>query len=104
MSPLAKLLKWGTFAYEAFLALPIIGGLFVVANGWIPLGIAFILHAVAIVVLLRERGPIIGNGIGVVTSIIAFIPILGWIMHAVTAIVLLVEGISASRRTPRTRY
>lgn len=101
MSPLAKLLKWGTFAYEAFLALPFIGGLFVVANGWAPLGIAFILHVIAIFVLYQERGPVIGNAIGVVTSIVAFIPIIGWVMHAITAIVLLVEGISASRRTPR---
>ncbi|KGE19618.1 hypothetical protein [Paenibacillus wynnii] len=101
MSPLAKLLKWGTFAYEAFLALPIIGGLFVLANGWIPLGIAFLLHALAIIVLFKERGPVIGNVVGVVTSIIGFIPIVGWVMHGITALILLVEGISTSRRTPR---
>ncbi|ULO07205.1 hypothetical protein H1230_30475 [Paenibacillus sp. 19GGS1-52] len=101
MSPLAKLLKWGTFAYEAFLALPFIGGLFVVANGWTPLGIAFLLHAIAVIVLLRERGPFIGNILGLVTSIIALIPFVGWIMHGITAIVLLVEGVSTSRRTPR---
>lgn len=101
MSPLAKLLKWGTFAYEAFLALPFIGGFFVVANGWTPLGIAFLLHAIAVIVLLRERGPFIGNILGLVTSIIALIPFVGWIMHGITAIVLLVEGVSTSRRTPR---
>jgi len=101
MSSLAKLLKWGTFAYEAFLALPIIGGLFIVANGWIPLGIAFLLHVITIVVLLKERGPVIGNGIGVVTSIVGFVPILGWVMHGITALVLLFESISTSRRTPR---
>ncbi|MCL6603397.1 MAG: hypothetical protein K6T94_11020 [Paenibacillus sp.] len=101
MSSLAKLLKWGSFAYEAFLALPIIGGLFVLSNAWIPLGFAFVLHVAAIVVLLRERGPIIGNVIGVVASIIGFIPFVGWIMHAITAVVLLVEGISTSRKTRR---
>ncbi|AIQ66653.1 MULTISPECIES: hypothetical protein [Paenibacillus] len=101
MTPIGKLFKWGTFAYEAFLALPFIGGAFVVANAWAPLGVAFLLHAVAVVLLLRERGPIVGNVVGIVTSVVALIPFVGWIMHAVTAIILLIEGISASRRTPR---
>lgn len=101
MSSLGKLLKWGTFAYEAFLALPLIGGMFVLANAWVPLGIAFLLHAAAVVILLKERGPVIGNVIGVVTSIVALIPVVGWIMHVITAIVLLIEGLTASRRRPR---
>lgn len=101
MSPIGKLFKWGTFAYEAFLALPFIGGAFVVANAWVPLGVAFLLHAIAVVILLRERGPIVGNVAGVVTSVVALIPFVGWIMHAITAIILLVEGISGSRRTRR---
>ncbi|MBY9080021.1 hypothetical protein KIH86_21175 [Paenibacillus sp. HN-1] len=101
MSSLGKLFKWGTFAYEAFLALPIIGGAFVVANAWVPLGIAFLLHVVAIAVLYNERGRVAGNVLGVITSIIAFIPIIGWIMHGITALVLLIEGLSGSRRTPR---
>jgi hypothetical protein len=102
MSSLGKLFKWGTFAYEAFLALPFIGGAFVVANGWLPLGVAFLLHAVAVIILLRERGPFIGNIVGIVTSVVAIIPFVGWIMHAITAIILLLEGIFASRQ--RTRY
>ncbi|WP_438493308.1 hypothetical protein [Paenibacillus sp. IHBB 3054] len=101
MSSLGKLLKWGTFTYEAFLALPIIGGVFVVANAWVPLGIAFLLHAVAVIIMLKERGPFIGNVIGIITSIVALIPIVGWIMHVITAIVLLLEGLSSSRRRPR---
>lgn len=102
MSSIGKLFKWGTFAYEAFLALPFIGGAFVVANAWAPLGVAFLLHAIAVVILLRERGPIVGNIVGVVTSVVALIPFVGWIMHAITAVILLVEGISGSRRS--TRY
>ncbi|MGN7764735.1 hypothetical protein [Paenibacillus sp. 22594] len=101
MTPIGKLFKWGTFAYEAFLALPLIGGAFVVANAWVPLGVAFLLHAVAVVLLLKERGPFIGNVIGVITSVVGLIPFVGWIMHVITAIILLVEGLSASRRTPR---
>ena len=101
MSPLGKLLKWGTFLFEAFLAIPLVGGLFVMANGWTPLIIALIAHIAAIIILYQERGPIVGNMLGVVTSLIAFIPFVGWIMHGITAIVLLVEGISAGRRYRR---
>ncbi len=101
MSPVAKLFKWGTCVYEAFLALPVIGGLFIIANGWVPLAIAFLLHAVAIVILQRERKPIVGNVLGILTSILAFIPIVGWVMHGITALVLLFEGISSSRQAPR---
>lgn len=101
MSSLGKLFKWGTFAYEGFLALPFIGGAFVVANAWVPLGIAFLLHAAAVIILLRERGPFIGNIVGIVTSVVGFIPFVGWIMHAITAIILLLEGIFASRQRPR---
>lgn len=101
MSPVAKLFKWGTCLYEAFLALPLIGGLFIIANGWVPLAIAFLLHAVAIVVLQREHKPFMGNVLGIITSILAFIPIVGWIMHAITTFILLMEGVSASRQAPR---
>ncbi|MNI58138.1 hypothetical protein D3C73_1132350 [compost metagenome] len=101
MSSLGKLFKWGTFTYEAFLALPFIGGAFVVANAWVPLGIAFLLHAAAVIILLRERGPVVGNLIGIVTSVVGIIPFVGWIMHAVTAIVLLLEGLFSSRQRPR---
>lgn len=101
MSPVAKLFKWGTCVYEAFLALPVLGGLFIIANGWVPLAVAFLLHAVAIVTLQRERKPIVGNVLGIITSILAFIPLLGWIMHGITALVLLVEGISSSRQANR---
>ncbi|MEK4291978.1 hypothetical protein [Paenibacillus sp. FSL R5-0914] len=101
MSPVAKLFKWGTCVYEAFLALPVLGGLFIIANGWVPLAVAFLLHAVAIVILQRERKPIVGNVLGTITSILAFIPLLGWIMHGITALVLLVEGISSSRQANR---
>lgn len=101
MSPLAKLLKWITFAYEAFLAFPIVGGIFIVANAWTPLGVAFVLHLVTLIVVYRERGPVIGNAAGIVTSMLALIPFLGWFLHGLTALVLLFEGIVVSRRPPR---
>ncbi|WP_223879898.1 MULTISPECIES: hypothetical protein [Paenibacillus] len=97
-------MKWGTFAFEAFLALPFIGGAFVIANAWIPLGVALLLHLFAIVILSREGERVLGNGIGVVTSIVGFIPFVGWFMHAVTAVVLLFEGLAGPRHRRRNTY
>lgn len=101
MSNTSKLLKWITFAMEAFFAIPVIGGTYILAQGWLPLGVAFLLHIAAIIFLLKDRRSIIGNGLGVITSIVGIIPILGWIMHAVTAIVLLFEALAGSNNKPR---
>ncbi|MGF7050231.1 hypothetical protein J2T13_004756 [Paenibacillus sp. DS2015] len=100
MSNTSKLLKWVTCAIEAFFAIPLIGGGFILSYGWTPLFVALILHVIAILSLLKDRGSIIGNGLGVITSLVGIIPILGWIMHAVTALVLLIEAITL-RSKPR---
>ncbi|HEY2493485.1 MAG TPA: hypothetical protein VGI33_11295 [Paenibacillus sp.] len=94
MSNTSKLLKWITFAVEAFFAIPLIGGGFILSYGWTPLIAALILHVIAIMSLLKDRRSIIGNGLGVITSLVGIIPIIGWIMHAITALVLLIEAIS----------
>ncbi len=101
MSTTSKLFKWITFALEAFFAIPIIGGTYILSHGWIPLGLALVLHIIAIVFLLRDRASIVGNGLGVVTSFVGIIPIVGWLMHGVTALVLLIELVMGSRRRPR---
>ncbi|WCF11496.1 hypothetical protein NDS46_31560 (plasmid) [Paenibacillus thiaminolyticus] len=94
----AKMLKWGLFGYEAFLAIPLIGGTFIVANGWIPLWIAFFLHVAGFFFSKQAKMSAVGNGFGIVTSIIGFIPFVGWFFHAITAITLLVEGLSAENK------
>jgi len=101
MSNTSRLLKWITFAFEAFFAIPFVGGAYILSHGWLPLGLALLLHIVAIVSLLKDRASIIGNGLGVVTSLVGIIPIVGWIMHGITAIVLLIEAVTGSRRRPR---
>jgi hypothetical protein len=101
MSNTSKILKWITFALEAFLAIPLIGGAFILSQGWLPLGIALLLHIAAILSLLKDRRSIIGNGLGIITSLVGIIPIVGWIMHGITAIVLFIEALSGSQKRPR---
>lgn len=90
---LNKALKWIAFGYEAFLAIPIVGGLFILANSWTPLLIAGILHVVAIVLLNKKKVPLLGNVVGLLGAILGAIPVIGWLLHFVSAIILLVEAI-----------
>lgn len=93
------IMKWITFALEALMAIPLIGGTFVISYGYGPLFVAFILHLITLVLAIRARRSPFGNAIGIVTSAIAWIPIVGWIMHTITAIVLLIEALAVSTRS-----
>ncbi|MEH6942848.1 hypothetical protein [Bacillus sp. JJ722] len=97
ISTLNKVLKWIAFLYEGFLAIPLLGGTFIVANGWAPLVIAGILHGFAIVfLLLDKRMAITGNVIGLLGALLGWIPGIGWLFHACTALVLFIEAIYVS--------
>ncbi|TYP78119.1 hypothetical protein [Paenibacillus methanolicus] len=96
MSP-AKLLKWLTGAAELFLAIPILGGAIVIANGYIPLTIMFIAHAVTLLLSIKERSSKYGSVLGLLTSLLAWIPFLGWFMHAATGVLLVASAIRSDR-------
>lgn len=89
----AKIFKWGMFAFEAFMAIPIIGGAFIVANGWVPLWIALVLHLIGFILSKNAKISAVGHGVGMATSLLGFIPVVGWLFHCITAIILLIEAI-----------
>lgn len=96
---MAKSLKWISFGYETFLAIPIIGGAFILGYGWIPLGISFILHLVTLVLSVKNQLGKAGSILGLITSGIGIIPVVGWLMHVATAITLLVSSIMDGKRS-----
>lgn len=98
VSMIAKLFKWVSFAYEGFLAIPIIGGLFIFANSWTPLLYAFVLHLVTFLLCKKYKLPGAGNIVGIIASILGAIPIIGWLLHCVTSIILLIEAVASLRR------
>lgn len=77
---------------EAALGIPILGGTIIVSLLWTPLVVTLALHIVAVVLSKEEKRPITGNVLGIVTSCVGWIPILGMIMHIITAIFILVEA------------
>ncbi|WP_249869291.1 hypothetical protein [Oceanobacillus saliphilus] len=91
---ISRILKWVTGIFEALLGFPILGGMYVLANAWTPLFVMLILHIITLIFTKRVNGSIVGNVFGIITSLIAWIPLVGMVMHLITAIILI---LSASR-------
>lgn len=88
-------------AFELLLAIPLLGGAFVLGTGYTALGFMFLFHLVTLVFAARERVAFYGPILGMVTSALAWIPILGWIMHLVSGIALLFNALSGQQREAR---
>lgn len=97
----AVALLWLTGILEALLGIPFFGGAYVLSTGWAALGVMFVLHAITLFFCVRERAPKVGPILGLITSLIAVIPIVGMIMHWVTAIVLIMSAIAVGKNTER---
>lgn len=90
--PASKVLKIVTGILEACLAIPILGGIVVISLLYTPLFVMLALHIVALVMSKKEGTSGTGSILGIVTSFVAWIPFVGWVMHLITAILLLVDA------------
>ncbi|MGI2329472.1 hypothetical protein [Planococcus sp. YIM B11945] len=90
-------LLWITGLAEAFLAIPVIGGAVVIGTGYTALGVMFVLHAITLFFCFREYSPKSGSVLGIITSIVAWIPGIGWVLHLITAVVLLISAAVSNR-------
>lgn len=88
----SNILKWVAGGVEGFLGIPILGGMVIVSLGWAPLFIMLALHIVGLVFAKREGTAQTGHILGIVTSVVGFIPFVGMIMHIVSAVFLLMEA------------
>lgn len=93
-------LLWITGLAEAFLAIPFIGGGFVLSTGYTALGVMFVLHVITLFFCFREYSPKSGSILGIITSLMSWIPLIGWVLHLISAIVLLFTA-AISNRTAR---
>jgi len=90
-------MKWITGVLELFLAIPILGGAIVIGLYWVPLGIMFILHLITLLLSIRNKEAAYGSVVGIITSLVAWIPFIGWMMHLITAILLIISAVVKSR-------
>ncbi|QKY71101.1 hypothetical protein [Lentibacillus sp. CBA3610] len=87
-----RILKWISGGAEALLAIPVLGGSIVIGFLYIPLLVTLALHIVTLVLTKKEGGNTVGSILGIVTSCVAWIPFVGWAMHTVTAILLMIDA------------
>jgi hypothetical protein len=88
-------LLWITGLAEAALAIPFIGGSFVISTGYTALGVMFVLHAITLFFCFREYSPKSGSILGIITSVLAWIPLIGWALHLLAAFVLIVSAMAS---------
>lgn len=86
-----KVAKVVALIYQAVLAIPFLGGSIVLFSGWGALGLGFVIHAIVFILALKSGGAKIASIIGMITSIVAVIPGIGWLMHLVTTIAYAIE-------------
>lgn len=94
----ARIMRLVTGGFEAFLAIPFIGGLFIMSQGYFPLVVMFVLHIITLILSKNNNSPTVGSIIGIITSLIAWIPFVGITMHIISAITLLITGAISDKR------
>lgn len=88
---ISQLLKIISAIFEGILAIPIIGGLLVFSFLYIPLVFMLFFHITTYYFSKKEDESTTGSIVGIITSLIGWIPFFGWIMHVVTCILLIIS-------------
>ncbi|MFP4697996.1 MAG: hypothetical protein ACLFMO_04750 [Eubacteriales bacterium] len=88
----SRVLKWVTGGLEALLGIPILGATIIIGFLWIPLFVMLALHIVTLVLTKKDNGKTTGSILGIITSCIGWIPIVGMIMHILSAIFLMISA------------
>ena len=95
---ISMILKIIAGAMEGFLGIPLIGGIFILSHLWMPLLFMLAVHIITLVISHFEGRSSPGSILGIITSVIGWIPFVGMVMHLLSAIVLLFDGILSLSR------
>lgn len=88
----SRIMKWITGGLEATLAFPVLGAIIVIATGYWALAVMLVLHIITLVMTKKDNGASLGSVLGIITSCIAWIPFVGWFMHLLSAIFLVINA------------
>lgn len=89
------------FLYEAFLAIPILGGTTVLASGYATIWIALILHAIVLIVRMGTTQSKIVPIIAIFLTCFTWFPLLGWAIHLCIALLYFAD-LLLGRNKPRS--
>lgn len=92
----SRILKWITGALEIVLGIPVFGALIIIGTSYVPLVVMFILHLITLVLSISNKEVKYGSVLGIVTSLVAWIPFVGMVLHIITGILLMVSAAKKS--------
>ncbi|MBR2757357.1 MAG: hypothetical protein IKD52_04585 [Exiguobacterium sp.] len=96
---MVKNLKWLGAAFEAFLGIPLLGGLFIIGMGYSPLGFMFVYHVIVLILSFSRLNRFsYGAAVGIAASVLDFIPFVGMMLHWAAAITLAIDAATTPRR------
>ncbi len=72
--------------YETFFAIPVLGWILYTGSFSHFVIISLVIHIVALILANQEKVSVAGSMVGILASALAFIPVLGWMLHIVAAI------------------
>lgn len=84
--------------YELILAIPFLGGLIVLSSGWQALALGLVVHLIVLGIAIGSKTSIVPSIFGIVTALFAWIPVVGWLLHTITCIVLFVSAFADARK------
>ncbi|GIO25270.1 hypothetical protein [Oceanobacillus sp. J11TS1] len=88
---LSQFMQLLTGIFEGLLGIPLFGGMYIMGSGYTPLFVMLVLHIITLIIAKRDGRWIAGSVLGIITSILGFIPIVGMILHWITCIVLIIS-------------
>lgn len=95
----SRILKWVTGSFEAILAIPIIGASIVMGSFYTILPAMLAFHIVTLVLTKKEGGTYVGSILGIITSCVAWIPFVGFVMHVLSAVFIMVNASENEKET-----
>ncbi|MDX8045100.1 hypothetical protein SH601_03790 [Gracilibacillus sp. S3-1-1] len=81
-------------SFEFYLGIPFVGGAFIVSFFWLPLIAMLAYHIITLTLSQNNHATIWSPVIGIIASILGFIPFLGMVLHWIAFICLLIDGIT----------
>lgn len=100
MKKAVKITKWVAGGIEALLGIPILGAGIILGLLWIPLACMLAFHIVNLVLSHKEGLPITGSILGIIANVLGLIPIVGMVMHILTAIFVMIEAAKTKVNEP----
>ncbi|WP_085521459.1 hypothetical protein [Tuberibacillus sp. Marseille-P3662] len=95
-----RILKWIAGSLEILFAIPFLAYMFLFSTLFTPLVLMLAFHIVILVFSVKEEQQKHPSILGIVASLVGFIPFVGWLMHLLTGIFYMVDaGTSKSKKS-----